>query len=190
MLGALRRFLQPLEGAAVLSEIKMVGVVDPIGEVLNQPLVEILPAEEGVAIGGFDLEYSGIELENRDVEGTTTEIVYGNLLRGSLLLLFQTIGQGCRSRLVDDPKHVEPGDPARILRRLALGIAEVGWDGDHRVGNRLSQVVLSGLLHLHQNHRRDFRRALGLAPDLDPRVAIRGGLDFESAQRFGALYFL
>src|SRR5229473_1669365 len=104
----------------------MVRVMEPIGEVLDEPLVEVLSAEEGVAIGGFDLEHSGIELEDRDVEGTTAEIVYGNLLRGSLFLLFETIGQRCRSRLVDDPKHVEPGDPARILGRLALGIAEVG----------------------------------------------------------------
>ena len=46
--------------------------------------------------------------------------------------------------------------------------------GDHRLGDRLAEVVLGGLLHLHEDARRDLRRGHLLAADLDPGVAVVG----------------
>ncbi len=139
-------------------------------------LVEVLAAEEGVAIGRLDLEDAVAEFEDGDVEGAAAEVEDGDLL---FVLLVEAVGQRRRGRLVDDAQHVETGDLAGILGRLALGVVEVGRDGDDRVGDGLAEIVLGGLLHLLQHHRRDFRRAVLLAARLDPGIAVVGLDDLE-----------
>jgi hypothetical protein len=57
---------------------------------------------------------------------------------------------------------------ARGSRRKVRG------HGDDRLGDGLAQVVLGGLLHLHEHARRDFRRRHALALRLDPGIAIVG----------------
>jgi hypothetical protein len=41
--------------------------------------------------------------------------------------------------------HIEPGDPAGVLGRLALRIVEVGRDSDDRLGDLLAGVRLGVL---------------------------------------------
>ena len=43
-------------------------------EVVEQGIVEVFTAEEGVAVGRLDLEYSLLDLKDTDVEGSTTKI--------------------------------------------------------------------------------------------------------------------
>ena len=81
-----------------------------VGQVVDDALVEILAAEEGVAIGRLDLEHAVADLENRDVERAAAEIVDRDL---AAALLLQAVGERGRGRLVDDAQHVEPGDAAR-----------------------------------------------------------------------------
>ena len=102
-------------------------------------LVEVVAAEVGVAVGREDLEDALADLEDRDVERAAAEVVDGDLL---VLLLVEAVGQRGRGRLVDDAHDVEAGDLAGVLGRLALGVVEVGRDGDDRVGDLLAEVVL------------------------------------------------
>ena len=86
-------------------------------------------------------------------------------------LLFQPIGERGRGRLVDDAEHLEPGDAPGVLRRLPLGVVEIGGDGDDRLRHRAAEIGLRGLLHLLKYERADLAWTVLLAANLDPGVA-------------------
>jgi hypothetical protein len=79
-----------------------------------------------------------------------------------------------RRRLVDDAQDFEPGDLAGVLGRLALGIVEIGRDGDDGLRHLLAQIRLGGLLHLDQREGGDLRGRIFLALGIDPGVAVVG----------------
>ena len=98
-------------------------------------LVEVVATEVGVAVGRPDLEGALADLEDRDVEGAAAEVVDGD---DFLALLVEAVGQRRRRRLVDDAQHLEAGDGAGVLGRLALAVVEVGRDRDHGLASPVS----------------------------------------------------
>jgi hypothetical protein len=156
VLGLLGLFLEALQGQLVAAQIQA-GVVlgEALDEVAHEGVVEVLAAEEGVPGRGADLEHAAHQLEDRDVEGAAAEIVDRDAL-GALGL--QAVGQGRGRGLVDDAQDLEAGDAAGVLGGLALGVVEVRRHRDHGLGRGLAQVVLGGLAHLIEDHRRDLGR--------------------------------
>ena len=111
-------------------------------------------------------------LDNRDIEGTATEVVDRDSVVA--LGLVHAVGQGRRGGLVDNTLDVEAGNLARVLGRLALGIVEIGRHRDNRLGHRLAQKLLGGLFHLAQHFSRDLRGRHFLVANLYPGVAVVG----------------
>ena len=188
VLGALGGFLEPLQRHAILAQVDVGRLAEVLRQEIDDALVEVLAAEEGVSVGRLDLEDAGSELQDRDVEGAATEVIDGDLLGaagahrgtrrgGAAAGLVETVGEGGRGGLVDDAQDVEAGDAARVFRRLALAVVEVGRDSDDRLGHLLAEVVLGGLLHLREDHRGDLCGAVALAAKLDPGVAVLRGDD-------------
>ena len=128
---------------------------DPV----DDPLIEVVAAEMRVAVGRLDLDDALADFEDRDVERAAAEVVDGNRL---VLLLVEPVGQRGGRRLVDDAHHLEAGNLSGFLRRLALRVVEVRRHGDDRLGDRLPEVFLRGLLQLLQDHRGDLRRRVFL----------------------------
>ena len=168
----LRGLLQPLERDAVLAQVDPFGLLELLAQPVDDALVEVVAAEVGVAVGGAHLEHALGQLEDADVEGAAAQVVDGDLL---VLLAVEAVGQRRRGRLVDDALDVEAGDATRVLRRLSLGVVEVGRDGDDRLGHLLAEVGLGVALQLLQDHRADLGRAEGLpVPELhDDAVGLR-----------------
>ncbi len=71
------------------------------------------------------------------------------------LLLVEAVGERRGRRLVDDAQHLEAGDLAGVLGRLALGIVEVGGNGDDGLRDGLAELGLGRLLHLLQDEGGD-----------------------------------
>ena len=71
-LGLLRGLLQPLERELVASEIDPALLLEFVREIVDEAHVEVLAAEEGVAIGRLHLEHAVTDLQNGDVEGAAT----------------------------------------------------------------------------------------------------------------------
>ena len=118
--------------------------------------VEILAAEEGVAVGRLHLEHAVADLEDRDVERAAAKVVDGDRLA---VVLLEPVGERGRGRLVDDAQHFKAGDLAGVLGRLALRVVEVSGNGDHRLGDGLAEIGLGGFLHLLEDEGGNLRRA-------------------------------
>ena len=104
-LGLLGGLLEALEGHLVLAQIDALILAEFFDDPVDDDLVDVISTQVGVAVGGFDFHHPLTDLQNGDVEGTTTEVENGDDL---VFLLLKAIGQGCRRRLVDDALHL-PG---------------------------------------------------------------------------------
>ena len=151
LLGLFSLFLQTLEGQLVLAKVDGAFLLELVGQVIDQAKVEVLAAQEGVAVGRLHFEDAIADLEHGDVEGAAAQVVDGDLLAVGLV---HAVGEGGRGRLVDDAQDFQAGDLAGVLGGLALGVVEVGRDGDHRLLDLLAEVGLGGLLHLLQDEGR------------------------------------
>ena len=106
---------------------------DPV----DDRVVPVVAAEVGVAVGGLHLEDAVADFQDRDVEGAAAQVVDGDLL---VLLLVEPVGQRGGGRLVDDAQHLEAGDLAGVLGGLALGVVEVGRNGDDGLGDLFPEL--------------------------------------------------
>ena len=175
-LGFLRRLFQALQGQRVLVQVDT-GLFLELGrQVLDEAHVEVLTSQEGVTVGRQHLElvlavHLG-NLNDRDIEGTATQVVHRD---GVVALgLVHAVGQRRRGGLVDNAFDVQPGDLAGVLGGLALGIVKIRRHGDNRLGHGLAEKFLRGFLHFAQYFSGDLRRCHFLAPHLYPGIAIVG----------------
>ena len=174
-LGLLGRFLQALHGHVVGRQVDAVGGLEPVDQPVDDPLVPVVAAEVGVAVGGLHLEHAVADLEDRHVERAAAEVEHEDgLVAGALV---EPVGQGGRRRLVDDAQHLEAGDLAGLLGGGALGVVEVGGHGDDGLGDGVAEVGLGVALQLLQHAGGDLLRGVLLAVDVDRPAGAHVALD-------------
>ena len=92
-LGLLGGFLQALQGEHVLGQVHTLVLAELGDDVVDDALIEVFAAEEGVAIGRQHLELHFAvdigDLDDRDVEGAAAEVEYRDLAV-ALAVLVQT----------------------------------------------------------------------------------------------------
>ena len=173
-LGLLRGLVQPLERHRILAQVDALVALELGREPVDDGLVEVVAAQVVVTGRRLDLEHALTQLQHRHVERAAAEVEDEDRL---VALLVEPVGERCRRRLVDDPQHLEAGDLAGVLGGVALGVVEVGRDGDHGLAHGLAQVGLGVGLQLLQDHGRDLRRRNDLVAGLDAGVAVRARRD-------------
>mmetsp|Transcript_32391 Transcript_32391/g.96486 ORF Transcript_32391/g.96486 Transcript_32391/m.96486 type:complete len:645 (+) Transcript_32391:236-2170(+) len=160
---------QPLHRELVARQVDALLLFELGGEVVEQRDVEVLAAEQRVAVGRLDLEDAARDLEDRDVKGAAAQVVHGNHLA---VLLVHAVGERGGGRLVDDTQHLESGNLARVLGRLPLRVVEIRRHGHHRVADGAAEVRLGRLLHLPEDKGARLRWRVALPLHLEPRVAV------------------
>ena len=115
---------------------------------IEQVGIEVLTSQMRVASRSLDSEHTALDVEERHIESSTTEIIDQDIALLVGLASAQTVGNRGGSGLVDDAKDVETSNRAGIFRGLSLVIVEVGWDGDDGFRDFLAKLHLSDLLHL------------------------------------------
>ena len=124
-------------------------------EPFDDTIVEVVAAQVCITVRRLDLEHALAQFEDGDIVCATSQVEDRDRLFG---LLLQAVRQRCRCRFVENSQHLEPRYLARILRRLTLTVVEVGRYRDHGLRHRLPEIVLGGLLHLLEHHRRNLGR--------------------------------
>ncbi len=125
--------------------------------------IHVVAAERAVAARRLDLEDALVEQENRNVERAAAEVVHGE---EAVVPFLEPVSEGRRRRLVQEAQHVEPREPARIFRGLALRVVEVSRHRDDGASHAI-ELVLGVLLQHLQDLRRDFDRRHRFALDLE-----------------------
>ena len=154
----------------VVAQVDALLLLEFIGQIADQAHVEVLAAEEGIAVGRLHLEHAIADLEDGHVEGAAAEVVHRD---GAGFGLVEAVGERGRGRLVDDAQHFKTGNLAGVLGGLTLRVVEIGGNGDDGLLDLLAEMGFRGLFHLLQDESGDLRRRIGLAVGLDPGVAVR-----------------
>jgi hypothetical protein len=121
-LGFLGCIFQTLQGQLVLAQVDALLALELVNQVVDDAVVEVFTTQVGVTVGrqyfegGFPFDF--VDLDDGDIEGTATQVIYGNL--ALTLDLVDAVGQRSRSRLVDDALDVQTGDATGVLGGLTL----------------------------------------------------------------------
>ena len=137
---------------------------------VDDPVVEVHAAEEGVAPGREHLEHVPGQLQHRDVERAAAEVVDEHLLVEPTREAVRQRGGG---RLVHDSLDVETGELAGVAHREPLGVRVVRRHRDDRLVDLLLEERLRDLLDVREDESADLRERVDLAPEQHRRVAAR-----------------
>ena len=89
-LGLFGSFLEALQGHAVLGQVNALIFFELAHQPIDDSFVEIITPQMCVTIGSLHLDYIVPNLQNRDIKGTTSEIVDGDRV---IFFLVQTVSQ-------------------------------------------------------------------------------------------------
>ena len=146
----LRLFLDALDRIWLLGKVDAGFLFEIPDDPIHEAVVPIVAAEVGVAVRGGNLEDPVADFEGRDVKRAAAKIIDRDFFVG---LFVEPVGQRGGGWLVDDALHVESGDLAGILRRIALRVVEIGGDGDDGLGDFFTQLGFGIGLEFAENHR-------------------------------------
>jgi hypothetical protein len=154
-------------GAGVLVDVgEAHGGEDLLEDVLGDEVINILTTKTGVTTSGLDLEDAVVNLEDGNIEGTTTKIEDKNGLGLGVDvdgLAIKTISKSSSGGLVDDTENLKTSNLTGVLGSSTLGVVEVGGDGDDGLVDGEAEVGLGSLLEVTKNHTRDLLRGEDLS---------------------------
>src|SRR3546814_7846044 len=93
-----------MKGQLVLGKVNAFLFLEAFGQIFDDLRIEVLAAQERVAVGRFNLENAIAAFQDRNVEGAAAKVIDRD---GLAILLFQSIGKRRGGRLVDDAKRSE-----------------------------------------------------------------------------------
>jgi hypothetical protein len=172
-LGLLSSLTDTLDSHAVAVQVDALLPLELVDEMADESDVEVFATKVSVTVGGLDLEDTSLDLKNRDIKSTTTQIVNSDDVVSSLV---KTVSESGSGGLVDDTENVETSDLTSVLGSLTLRVVEVSGDGDDSILNVLAHVGLGGLLHLSKDETSNLGRRVFLSLGLEPGITV-GVLD-------------
>ena len=108
-LGTLARGPQTADGTGVTRDVELVLALELLLEVLKEGVVKVLTTKVGVTSGGLDGEDTTGDVEERDIESTSTKVKDEDVLLGGRLGV-ETVGNSGSGGLVDDTEDVKASD--------------------------------------------------------------------------------
>ena len=145
-----------------------------VWQILYQTHIKVFTAEECITVSRqyFKLLFA-IDIgnfNNRDIEGTATQIVNSNDTVAGCFV--DTIGQCRGSWLIDNTFDVQTSNTAGIFSRLTLWVVKICRYRNYCFRYCLTQVVFGGLFHFLQYFSRNLWRSFAVPFDFYPGIAI------------------
>ena len=151
-------FFEALECHGILAEINTLFLEEFIGKPIYDYMVEIVSAEVGIAVGGFNLKYAVAKFKDRNIECTATKVKHGYLL--VLVCFVKTISQCRCGWFVNNTFNCEACNFSGLFSCLALRIVKICRYCNNSFCYSLAKEFFCGFLHLLENHRRNFLRCV------------------------------
>ena len=82
-LGLFGGFLQALIGHAVLLQVDAGLLLEGLGHVVDDAVVEVVAAQAGIAVGGQHFKHAVADLQQAYVEGAAAQVVHQDLVAGT-----------------------------------------------------------------------------------------------------------
>ena len=158
-LGLFRFFLDALNGVRLVGKIHAGVFLELAYNPVDDCVVPVIAAQVGVTVGSLHLKHSVADFQHGNIKGAAAEVIYGNVFIG---LFVQAVGQGRRRRFIDNAAHFKACDFTGGLGRVALGVIEIGGDGNHGLRNRFAKFGFRIGFQLGQHHGSDFLGGKGL----------------------------
>lgn len=124
---------------------------DFFDEKIDEAFVEVVAAEAGVAIGGKDLKDTFVQFENGKIEGAATEVIDGN--SRAFFEFIEAVGERGSGGFVNDALDCKASEFACAFGGVALGIVEIGGDGDNSTIYGIAIISFSIAHELFQDFR-------------------------------------
>ena len=162
----------------------MTGVRDSKPPSRGEGRIEIITAETRVAIRRENFENPGVQFENRNIKGASTQII--NRHAGFLPEPVQAVGQRGGGGFRQNSLHKKPRQLPGSLGCRSLRVVEISRNGDHRPIHALPAGPLQVGFELGEDVGGNFlgRKDLTIdqnthpAPGPRPNRIVGGGLDF------------
>ncbi len=165
--GAVVEVLVALE---IEQRVFAVDLVEFVGDPVDDDIVPILAAEAVVAVAGDHADVVILDAHDRDVEGAAAEIEDEDRLVG--IELVEAVGERGGGRLVDDLEDVEAGELPGVEGGGALGVVEIGRNGDDGVGDLRAEVFLGVVLELLDDDRGELLGGIDVLVELAVKLAL------------------
>ena len=120
---------------------------------LGQQVVKVIPTQCGITTGRDDFKHATAQLQQRDIERATTQVVNGIQAFGTVV---QAIGNGRSCGLVEQAQHVQAGHLGGIFGGLALCVVKIGRHRDDGAKQVVVEGVFRALTQAGQNFSRHF----------------------------------
>ena len=143
LLGFLGCFGQALKGLAIPPQIQSMLSLERISNPIHNALIEIIPAQLGVAVGGFDVEHTVRDSKQRHIKSATTEVKHQHATNGAAI---KAIGEGGSRGFVEDAFHGDARQSASVAGGLTLSVIEIGRNRNHRCFDGFAQIG-AGVIH-------------------------------------------
>ena len=153
-------------------------------EPFHDALVEVFATKKGIPGGCEDFKDAIVDFEDGDIEGASSEIIDRNTL---LVLFSKAVGKGRCGRLVDDAKDFESCHAPGVFCGLALGVVEIGGNGDDRMFDGSTDIILCDELEFGEEDTSDFPRGyrFGVRVGFGYRLVLREQVDRGRILGFG-----
>lgn len=126
-LGTLTSAAETTDSTGIIGNIVLALALELGLEVLEEGVVKVFTAKMGVTSSSFDGKDTARDVEERDIESSSTQVEDQDILL-LLGLLVQAIGNGSSGGLVDDTEDLETSNRTSILGGQTLRVVEVGRD--------------------------------------------------------------